>query len=130
MGLPRGKTNILLEVARTLTFTIRVPNTFEGETILTATYLINKMPSGVLNFKTPLDTVKNSYPLSKLFCSLSRKAFGCVAFVHIHNQNRGKLDSRALGSIFLEYSSAQKGYKCYYPPTLENFLCQRTLLFF
>lgn len=123
------KNKHLLEVARALTFTMAVPKTFWGEAVLTATYLINRMPSRVLNFKTPLDTLKNLYPLSKLFCSLTPKVFGCVAFVHIHNQNRGKLDPRALRCVFLGYSPTQKGYKCYHPPTRKFFVLMDVTFF-
>ena len=41
--------------------------------------------------------------------------FGCLAFVHIHEQNRGNLDARFCKCMFLSYSSVQKGYWCYSP---------------
>lgn len=41
------------------------------------------------------------------------KVFSCVAFVHVHSHGRGKLDLRAIKCIFIGYSTAQKGYKCY-----------------
>ena len=40
-----------------------------------------------------------------------------MAFVHVHNQNRGKLDPWALKCFFVGYSSTHKGYKCYHPPS-------------
>ena len=128
-GIAERKNKHLLEVARALTFIIALPKPFWGETVLIATYLINRMPSRVLNFKTPLDTSKNSYPLSKLFCSLSPKVFGCVTFVHIHNQNQGKLDPRALRCVFLNFLLPKKVISVTILQ-LENFLCQWTLHFF
>ena len=46
----------------------------------------------------------------------------CTSFVHIHNHNRVKLDPRALKCIFVGYSSTQKGYKCYHPPTRKLYV--------
>ena len=48
---------------------------------------------------------------------LTPKIFGCVSFVNVHGSNRGKLDLRAIKYIFVGYSSTQKRYKCYHPPT-------------
>ena len=53
MGLLREKNRHLLEVARVIKFNIGVPKHFWGEAVLTATYLINRMPLRVLDFKTP-----------------------------------------------------------------------------
>ena len=53
IGLLREKNRHLLEVARVIKFNTGVPKHFWGETVLTATYLINRMPSRVLDFKTP-----------------------------------------------------------------------------
>ena len=44
-GVAERKNRHLLEVVRSLMFTTRVPKFFWGEAVLTATYLINRMPS-------------------------------------------------------------------------------------
>ena len=43
-GVAERKNRHLLEVARAIMFTNNVPKHFWGEAILTATYLINRMP--------------------------------------------------------------------------------------
>jgi len=48
--------------------------------------------------------------------------FGCTCFVHIQNLHRDKLDPRAAKCVFLGYSSTQKGYKCYHPPSKKLFI--------
>lgn len=53
------KTRHLLEVARSLVFTSHVH--FLGEAVLTATYLINWMPSRVLQFKTLVNSLLASF---------------------------------------------------------------------
>ena len=51
--------------------------------------------------------------MTHLTSYLPLKVFGCVAFVHIHNHNRDKLDPRAVKCVFLSYSSTKRGYKCF-----------------
>ncbi|KAK0582355.1 hypothetical protein LWI29_024584 [Acer saccharum] len=53
---------------------------------------------------------------------LGPRIFGCVAFVHVHSHQRGKLDPRALKCVFLGFSYTQKGYKCYHPSTKRFFV--------
>jgi hypothetical protein len=67
-----------------------VPKSYWGDTLLTATYLINRMPSRVLEFKIPLEVL--SPPFSSLK-GVSLKVFGCVCFVHVYNPTRSNLDS-------------------------------------
>jgi hypothetical protein len=54
--------------------------------------------------------------------------FGCTCFVHIQNLHRDKLDPRAAKCVFLGYSSTQKGYKCYHPPS-KKLLISRDVRF-
>lgn len=86
-----------------------------GDVILTATYLINRMPSRVLNFQTPIQTFLKCFPNSHLLHHIPLKVLGCTSFVHIHSHNRNKLEPRVVKCIFLRYSPNQKGYKCYFP---------------
>jgi len=107
------KNKHLLEVTRAFVFTNGVPKYLLGDALLTATYLINRMPTKVLDYKTPLSVFKNTFHASKLTTDLPLRVFECSAFVHIHSQNRGKLDSRARKCIFVGYALNQRGYKCY-----------------
>ena len=71
------------------------------------------MPSKVLNFETPLNIFHKLYPMNKCSSTLPLKIFGCTAFVHIHDHNRGKLKPRAQKCVFVGYASNKKGYKCF-----------------
>lgn len=44
------------------------------------------------------------------------KAFSCIAYVHVSDKLRTKLD---LTCVFIEYSLEQKEYECYNPITHE-----------
>ena len=61
------KNRHLLEVARSLLFTLNVPKKFWGDAVLTSCYLINQMPSRVLNFQTTLDKLRRCFPSTRLF---------------------------------------------------------------
>ena len=120
-GVVERKNRRLLEVARFLLFTSHVPKRFRGDAILTITYLISRMPSRVLKFKTPMQTLLETYPHSHLVSQIPLKVFGCTLFVHAHSPNQSKLGARATKCILIGYSSNKKGYKCYCPHYQDNF---------
>jgi hypothetical protein len=113
-GVAKRKNRHLLEVTRSLMLDTHVPKSYWGDALLTAKYLINRMPSRVLDFQTPLKVLS---PLLSTAKGVSPKVFGCVCFVHIHGPTRSKLDPRSLKCVFVGYSPTQKGYKCYHPPS-------------
>ena len=117
-GIAERKNRHLLETARALLFTKQVPKYLWGEAVLTATYLINRLPSRILNYQTPKDVLMKTYPHVRAYMSeLEPKVFGCLAFTHIQQHQRTKLDPRAQRCVFIGYSPRQKGYKCYSPIT-------------
>ncbi|GJX04060.1 retrovirus-related pol polyprotein from transposon TNT 1-94 [Tanacetum coccineum] len=52
----------LLDTARALKFHSGLPNKFWGDCVLTATYLINKMPMKILDWKTPFEMLHGMPP--------------------------------------------------------------------
>lgn len=54
-GLVERKHIHFLEVARALKHQANLPITFWGECVVTTTYLINQMPTRILNGKTPYE---------------------------------------------------------------------------
>ncbi|CAL9000577.1 unnamed protein product [Prunus brigantina] len=107
-GVAERKNRDLLEKTRSLMLQMNVPKKFWSQGVLTAAYVINRLPSRVLDYKSPLEVLKGrKIDLSHL------RIFGCVCFVHIQGLHRDKFDSRAAKCFFMGYSSTQKGYKCY-----------------
>jgi Integrase core domain/GAG-pre-integrase domain/gag-polypeptide of LTR copia-type len=107
-GVSERKNRHLLEVTRALLLQNNVPKIFWSDAILTATYLINRLPSPKLNNLSPLEILKNrKIDLEHI------RVFGCICFVHIKRTD--KLDKNAVKTVFLGYSSTKKGYKCFDP---------------
>ena len=123
------KNKHLLEVAWSILFSTKVSKYLWGEAILIATYLINRMPTRVLKFQTPFQLFKNSFPTSRVSTDLPLKIFGCIAFVHVHNQNRGKLEPRAKKCVFVGYFPTSKGHKCFDPISKKLFVTMDVTFF-
>lgn len=100
-------------------FSMYVPKYLWGDAILTASYLINKMPTRVLQFVTPLEYFKKTFPDCRINSDLPLKIFGCTVFVHIPSQVRSTLDPRAEKCVFIGYAPNKRGYNCYNPQTKD-----------
>ncbi|WJX11696.1 Beta-galactosidase 8 [Trifolium repens] len=120
-GVAERKNRHILETARALLIDSHVPRHFWSDAVVTTVYLLNRMPSQVLNFQTPLQVLSKHCPLPFILM-LPPRIFGCVAFVHLHKNQRTKLDPCALRCIFLGYGSNQKGYRCYNPKTKRTYI--------
>ena len=80
---------------------INVPKHFLKDIILTSTHLVDRMPSKVLNFQTPIETLEECYLYRYVFNYFPLKVLGSIIFVYVSNKNRSKLDSKAIKCIFL-----------------------------
>lgn len=98
---------------------------FWDNAILAACYLINCVPTRVLQHQTPLNTLLKSYPEICFFSTLPLRVFGCISFV----QNHSKLDPRVHKCILLGYSATQNGYICYFPEKRKYFVSLDVTLF-
>ena len=110
-GVAERKHRHLLDMVRTLLLAMRVPQYLWCEAVLTATYLVNRLPSAALGGAIPLQRLT---PAADLF-SLPPRVFGCTAFVQDHTPGLSKLAPRAQKGVFVGYSWTQKGYRVYFP---------------
>lgn len=65
-GVAKRKNRHLLEVTRSIMLATNVPKYFWGEAVLSATHLINRMPSRILDFKTPFSILLTFFPSNKI----------------------------------------------------------------
>lgn len=120
-GVAERKNRHILETSRALLLGAMVPSYHWGDAVSTAVYLINRMPSKILHFKTPLQILSTHISLPSILM-LPPRIFGCVAFVHLHKNQRTKLDPCAARCLFLGYGLHKKGFRCYDPTTNRTYI--------
>ena len=96
---------------------MHVPKHFWADVVSTACFLINRMPSSVLDWATPFQTI---FPHKSLF-PIEPQVFGCTCYVQDVGPHVSKLEPKSLKCIFLGYSRVQKGHRCYCP-SLRRYL--------
>jgi hypothetical protein len=84
-GRVERKHQHLLNIARSLMFQSKLPLTYWTDCILTATHLINRTLSSILNNQTSYHVLFQKPPTYDYF-----KVFGCLCFASIITSSRGK----------------------------------------
>ena len=92
-----------------------MPNHYWDDVVATVVHLLNRMPIKVLTFQTPLKVLFDHVPLPTMLL-LPPCIFSCVVFVHLHRNQRTKLDPCPIQCLFLGYGVHKKGYH-YFDPT-------------
>lgn len=111
-GAAERKHRHIVEVGLSLLAHASMPLKFWDEAFLTATYLINLLPSKVINYQTPVERLLHEKPDYK-----SLRVFGCAVWPNLRPFNTRKLAFRSTKCVFLGYSAMHKGFKCLEPST-------------
>lgn len=80
IGIAERKNKHFLEVYRVIMFSMNVPKYLWGGAILTTSYLINRMPTRVVNYTTPFKCLKNIFQATQIQSNQPPKVFGCTVF--------------------------------------------------
>jgi len=111
-GVAERKNRHIAEIARAMLNEKNLPNYLWAEAVATAVYIMNRTPTAAVHGMTPEEKFTGKKPdVSHL------RVFGCIAYVHVPDEKRSKLDPKAEKCIFIGYSSEQKGYRCFNPST-------------
>ena len=104
-GISERMNRTLVEAARLMKFHAGMPKEFWAEEIHTATYAHSRSPTSSLKEVTPFERLFGWKPdVSNL------RVFGCIAFKHIPDAKRSKLDKKSFKCVFVGYFV---GYKLY-----------------
>lgn len=114
----------LLSVARSLQFQASLPIKFWGDSLLTATYLINRLPIAILDYQTPIEILMGSPP----YTHLRTYGYGCLCNVSTLAHNRTKFDPRASKCVYLGYPFGRKGCRVFGLST-QQFHIRRDVVF-
>lgn len=102
------KNRHILETARVFLINAHVPNSYWSDVVNTVVHLLNRMSTKVLQFQTLLNILSDHVPLPAVLM-IPPRIFGRVAFVHLHKNQRTKLDPCVIRCIFLGYGLHKKG---------------------
>ena len=107
-GIAERFNRIIIEAAKSMLFHAKLPQQYWAEAMNTAVYLHNRSPTATLKYTTPYELLFQQKPdVSNL------RVFGCITFAHIPENQRHKLDKKALKTIFVGYPEGTKWYKLY-----------------
>jgi len=108
MELLKRKNRHIIEIARAMLNEKNLPNYFWAEAVTIAVYIMNRTPTVTVHGMTPEEKF-----ISKKSDVSHLRVFGCIAYVHVLDEKRSKLDPKAKKCIFIGYSLKQKGYRCF-----------------
>ncbi|KAK3028831.1 hypothetical protein RJ639_038658 [Escallonia herrerae] len=113
----------LLELARCMRLNADLPKSFWAEVVNTACYLINRSPSSAINHQF-LEEVWSGKQVN--FSAM--RIFSCLAYVHLQNEERSKLDPKSKECIFLGYEEGVKGYRLWDPVAKKKVISKDVVL--
>jgi len=122
-GVVERRNRSMMEMARALLKSMKIPGRYWGEAIRQAVYLLNRLPTKKLGDKTPYEAWTERKP------SLGHlRVFGCVGHTKISTPHLKKLDDR---SKQLVYFGVEEGSKAHimYDPENNKIVVSRDVVF-
>ena len=112
-------------MVRSLLIRSCIPKSFWPEAVNWRIHILNRSPTLAVQNMTPEEAWSGRKPVVDHF-----RIFGCVAYAHIPDQKRKKLDDKGEKCIFLGVSDQSKAYKLYNPNTKKIILISRDVVFY
>lgn len=121
-GIAERRNRTILNMARSMLKSRKLPKKFWGEAVSTAAFIHNRCPTKGLQSVTPEEAWSGIKPDVSNF-----KVFGCLCFRHVPEQLRKKLDDRSERMVFL--GCHLTGSYNLYDPRAQKVLMSRDVLF-
>jgi hypothetical protein len=122
-GISERKNRTLMNMVRSMLAGRNVPKLFWPEAVKWACYVMNRSPTLSVKNMTPEEAWSGEKPSVHHF-----KVFGCLAFAHIPDSQRTKLDDKSIKCIHLGVSEESKAYKLY-DPEKKKIIISRDVVF-
>ncbi|KAH9799278.1 hypothetical protein KPL71_000300 [Citrus sinensis] len=101
-----------------------LPKSFWPEAVVWSVYILNRSPTIAVQNITPEEAWSGCKPAVDHF-----RVFGCIAYVHVPDEKRRKLDHKGVKCIFLGVSDHSKAYKLY-DPIIKKIVISRDVIFY
>ncbi|RDY05840.1 hypothetical protein CR513_10270, partial [Mucuna pruriens] len=109
-GVAERKNRTIMDMVRCMLKAKQLPREFWAEVV--ATVILNKCPAKNIYDKTLEEVWSGRRPSIRHL-----RIFGCIAYAHVPDQLRKKLDDKGEKCIFIGYNTNSKAYKLYNPVT-------------
>ncbi|KAL4348689.1 hypothetical protein GQ457_17G010100 [Hibiscus cannabinus] len=109
-GVAERKNMTILNMARSMLKAKNMPKEFWAEAVSCVVYLSNRSPTKNVHNVTPQEAWSGRKPSVRHI-----QVFGSIAYAHVPDQGRLKLDDRSSKYVFIGYDSNSKGYKLFNP---------------
>ncbi|KAL5836714.1 hypothetical protein ACOSQ3_013883 [Xanthoceras sorbifolium] len=117
------KNRTILNMVRSFLKRSSVSKSFWPEAVNWSIHILNRSPTFAVQNMTPEEAWSGNRPAIDHF-----RIFGCIAFAHILDEKRKKLDDKGEKCIFLGVSKQSKAYKLYNPKT-KKIVISRDVVF-
>jgi hypothetical protein len=122
-GVAERKNRTLMDMVRSMIAGRNVPKVFWPEAVKWATHVMNRSPTLSVKDITPEEAWSGEKPAVHYF-----RIFGCLAFVHVPDSQRIKMDNKSIKCVHLGVSDESKAYKLY-DPIKKRILISRDVVF-
>lgn len=109
-GVAERKNRTIMNMVRSMLGKGNIPKTFWPEAVNWSVHVLNRSSTLAVTNITPEEAWAGIKPSVDHF-----KIFGCLAYAHVPNDKRSKLDDKAIKCIFLGVSEESKAHRLYNP---------------
>ncbi|XP_042974836.1 uncharacterized protein LOC122306472 [Carya illinoinensis] len=122
-GVSERKNRTILNMVRSLLARGRIPKSFWPEVVNWSIHILNRSPTFVVQNMTPEEAWSRRRLAVDYF-----KIFDCIAYAHILDEKRKKLDDKREKCVFLGVSETSKAYK-FFNSLTQKIVTSRDVVF-
>ena len=122
-GVRERRNRTIMNMAQSMLKSKKMAKELWVEAVDCAAYLLNRCLTRNVWDKTPLEAWSGIKPgISHL------RVFGSIAYAHVPDQKRSKIDDKSAKYVFIGYDARKKGYKLY-GPIMKKLIISRDVEF-